>query len=70
MLMNLNLILQNFQNWKQLSTIPNGLDGWSAARPSASDIKILDIIVGSTKDCSFTPNVGEQRLDQLLHVQV
>ena len=34
------ITLQNFQNWKQLLTIPNGLDGWPATRPSASYQKL------------------------------
>ena len=37
------ITLQNFQNWKQLLTIPNGLDGWPATRPSASKIKKQNI---------------------------
>ena len=32
------ITLQNFQNWKQLLSIPNGLDGWPTTRPSASFI--------------------------------
>ena len=28
---------QNIQKWKQLSSIPNGLDGGPAARPSATE---------------------------------
>ena len=34
------IMLQNIQNWKQLLSIPKGLDGGPAARPSASENKL------------------------------
>ena len=42
------ITLQNFQNWKQLLTIPNELDGWPATRPSAS-MNCLDITTNKSK---------------------